>query len=226
MNKYIQVLLYVIIILFLVGSPAGSHNYEEEFKIFIKNNSFPPDLEHALLGYKPLSTNMVTQLTTVSDVSTRIILARNPNLTFNERQNLWNDKDENVRRALASNLRLSHDEMNMIIQDKSIIILGGLARNPAASPEILIQLFQKYKNKKMDSYLDFVMNPNCPQEIVDEIFKNKNRLKSSIDLEQHWLRLIQERKEQYIQKKIKNEPFLCSHGYPWILADIWLKIEE
>ena len=180
----------------------------------------------ALLNYTPLATNVVVQLTRVPNGSVRVMLARNPHLTHSERQVLWQDKDEYVRRGLAENLRLTHDEMAMVVRGKSNTVLYGLAGNPAAPPEILLQVFNTFQQRGVADYhyIPFAWNPNCPQKIIDSVI-----LKSGVGIAGNrmpeWVRFTRERKEKYKQLKANGKPFPRDDGYPWMLADLWWRDE-
>ena len=234
----------------LTGCLAGVPNYEGQSKKYLQAHGYSKEVVDALLNYKPLDPDMVAQLSRVPNMNVRVMLAQNPHLTFAERQVLWQDKEKYVRRSLASNLRLSHEEMTMILQEpihtfgarqflkvfpyasssrnEYPTVLEGLAENPAAPREILLQVFEKRRAYGSESYFCFAVNPNCPQEIIDAIIERSDGKTPSYDMELHWLQITQKRKEEHRQLKAQGKPF-PSHAYPkwynWRFADLWWRDE-
>ena len=218
-----KALQFVIAVCILNGCDlAGVPDYERRCREYLMRHGYSWDTVWALLEHKPLEPDMVTQLICVPDSAVRIMLAENPCLTFAERQILWRDKDEYVRRAIAMNLRLSHEEMLMIISKQPYTVLTGLARNPAAPQEVLLRVSDKLRKR---AYGDFSMNPNCPQEIIDEIMSADNGREAFISSHQDWVRRTQERKEQFRQAKAQGKPFPKGY-YPWSHAELWWRDED
>jgi len=223
-----KVLLILMFLVCLAGfillslSVGGVPAYEDGSKKYLLKRNYPQDVVDALLEYKPIKPDMVAQLMEVPSRSVRHMLARNPNLTFADRQTMWRDKDEYVREGLAMNLRLSHGEMLMAIREQPDQVLFGLAMNPAAPREILLQVRQKFRERDYNAswYIAFVQNPNCPQEIIDEITKGSN------DSAHYFLRLTQENKENIRQAKAKGEPFSPNEGYYWGQTHLWWRDED
>jgi len=175
------------------------------------------------------------------------MLAQNPSLTFADRQILWRDKDKYVRRAIAMNLRLSHEEMTMVLQkptntvlmglvhkvfpyassrcEEYKIVLRGLAGNPTVPQEVLLQVFDTLRKHGDDAYYAFSMNPNCPQKIIGEIMNVDNDRKPFINSNRDWVRRTQERKEQFRQAKAHGKPFPSGY-YPWSHAELWWRDED
>lgn len=226
---------------------AGLPNHERSSKEYLLRYGYSQKEVDALLQYKPLGSNTVAQLACVTNASVRIMLAKNPHLTSGERQVLWKDKDVYVRRSLAGNLRLSHEEMSMLTckQPETVgerlfhtmfpaapryrdrlTVLDGLAENPAAPRETLLLVFDRRRELGSDAYSSFAHNPNCPQEIIDIIMGKPNDKKPFSSLERHWVQITRDRKEQYRQLKAQGKPFPQNEGYNWRFADLWWRDED
>jgi len=154
------------------------------------------------------------------------MLARNPHLTFTERQVLWKDKDQYVRRSLAGNIRLSHEEMSMIIRKQPNTVLVGLAMNPVAPRETLLQLFDEMQKRNYNQYWCFAWNPYCPQEIINQIITKKMNPEVLGNGIPEWVRITQGRKEEYRQLKAQGKPFPHNKDYYWSFADLWWRDED
>jgi len=245
-QRGIHFLLCVLCVLIIAGVLAGCNvagvpDWKGNSKKYLLENGYSQDVVDAFLEYKPLAPDVIERLIHAPSQAIRLMLAENPHLTFAERQVMSQDEDAYVRCALARNLRLSHEEMLAIIQaqskydtafdkvfvtrrSKSNVFLEGLARNPAASREILLQVFDIFQKRGHNRYSPFAMNPNCPQEIIDVIMSKSNSLKPFGSMEQDWVRRTQGQKEQLRQLKAKGEPF--PGGYlPWGFADLWWRDE-
>ena len=159
--------------------------------------------------------------------SVRVMLARNPHLTFEERQVLWRDENVYVRRDLAGNLRINDGEMRMIIQTQPDIVLSGLAGNPAAPQKTLLEVFQKLQKRGADNcyYSRFAWNPNCPQEIID-LIANESSGKTPFDeSDRKFLQLTMDFKQQCMMLSAHGKPF-PSFGCIWGEADLWWPCEK
>ena len=139
---------------------------------------------------------------------------------------LWNDKSQYVRKALATNLQLSKDEISMIINDNHLFVLPGLASNPAVPHQALLQVYKKLREQGSNGWDDFVMNPNCPKEIIGEIMDKSNDNVPFIDEHRVWLLNTMERQEEFRKAKAQGYPFPKGEYYPWGHADIWWRNDE
>jgi len=161
------VYLFLAVYHFVPGPPF----YERWSKEYLLEHKYSSKVVDRLLNYKPLGSNTVARLTAVPETSVRVMLARNPHLTFDERQVLWQDKNEYVRQNLAGNLRLSQEEMDRVLQERGDTfweklslgvfprpraavrreqhraVLEGMAGNLAEPRETLLQVLDEYRKR-------------------------------------------------------------------------------
>lgn len=204
----------------LTGCVAGVPDYEGDCKKYLLNHDYSQDVVDAFLKHAPLDTNVIAETIRAPNDGVRVVLAMNPHLTFDERQVLWDD-NQYVRNALAKNLRLSEAEIAMVITEQHYFVLPGLASNPAVPHETLIQVYNKLKEQGRAGLQYFVMNPNCPQEIISEIMDKSNDGVPFMDQNRDFLRRTMERKEEFRQAKANGNPFPEGRYYPWGHADLW-----
>ena len=209
----------------LFGCVAGVPDYEGECEKYLLNHGYNREIIDAFLTRKPIDANVIAKTIYAPKIGVRVVLATNPHLAYCDRQVLWNDKNQYVRKALATNLQLSNDEIAMIINENHYFVLPGLASNPAVPHEVLLQVYKKLREQGSHAWDDFVMNPNCPQEIIREIMDKSNDEVPFIDMNRDWLRRTMELKEQFRQAKAKGNPFPEGHYYPWGHADLWWRNE-
>lgn len=210
----------------LFGCVAGVPNYEGDCEQYLLDHGYSREIVDAFLKRDPIDANVIAKNLHAPKIGVRVVLATNPHLTYRYRQVLWNDKSQYVRKALATNLQLSKDEISMIINDNHLFVLPGLASNPAVPHQALLQVYKKLREQGSNGWDDFVMNPNCPKEIIGEIMDKSNDNVPFIDEHRVWLLNTMERKEEFRKAKAQGYPFPKGEYYPWGHADIWWRNDE
>lgn len=165
-------ILLTVCCLFLSGCNEPPR-YQSKAENFLSKQGVPNDLIQRLQSQKPLSEEEAAHLNTFRNIPTLHLLASNPSTPPNILLNLSEHNSFEVHTGLVSNPATPLDVVLGFREKGSYSTVNSyMVRNPSLPQNILIEMF----NAGETGLISPALNPNCPPEIMWEIFSRQDRL--------------------------------------------------
>lgn len=87
--------------------------------------------------------------------------------------------------VLRARKSTSADELEVMYDSKVVGVKGQVAENENSSPDTLRKLWRRFKSEEV--FLGLLKNPNCPTDILVDMFKNQESIMSKYYVNDFWL---------------------------------------
>jgi len=181
-----KVVISVILLLLglgFYGCVSAPPTPQQSARSFLNSRGYDDQLVENVVKRRQLLHLQVLELSKSNSTDVRYLVAANPYLSHEEIDLFIGDSSDFVRSGVAFNPALSKEQIAILTKDRSLLVIDQLATNPAVSQAALLRLHREAR----PGLVSLAMNPNCPEEIKNEIRK------SGDDLAKYWLRATEEK---------------------------------
>lgn len=158
----------------------GPAHPERDGQKYLQDHGYPGFLVNQVVEGEKLDHAKVIELSKCKSADVRFLVARNSNLTHEEIDIFIQDKNNFARSGTACNTSLSTNQIALLTDDPSHTVYCKLTGNTSLSESELLRIHKK----RNPGILWFAMNPNCPDSIRKEIESSQD------DLAKRWLEII------------------------------------
>jgi hypothetical protein len=162
---------------------AGPAYPERDGRQYLENQALPTPFVDRVVNGELLDHSEVLELSKCKSADVRFLVARNPNLTHDQIDIFIQDKNDFARSGTACNTNLSSSQIDILTDDPSHTVYCKLAGNTDLSEDALLRI----RKKRNLGILWFAKNPNCPDSIRQEILSSDDALaKRWLDITDGW----------------------------------------
>ena len=183
MNTKMLVLIILLSLSVLICSCEFHARPERHGGEYLKGIGVGDETIDKITKRKDMSRDEFEKYYRCDDVNVRYLISANPHVPSDLLSELIRDKKEFARNGAASNTSINKEMIDILKNDPSYSVRASLVKNPSVPEDVILMLYKADKRLMTPCAL----NPNCPEEIKDDILKSDNKLAKQ------WLKINEER---------------------------------